>query len=75
MFTHVDVRTRSEDDIRVQLADFHLRMYGELVEAQSEEVDESYAVFAATLERTGDVEHAWKTTLTAMLQDLRIAYY
>jgi len=32
-------------------------------------------VRADVVNRTGDVRRAWKTTLTAMLGDLRVAYY
>lgn len=61
--------------VRAQLAELMLRLFGQHVEPESAEVDEVHAVFAATLERTGDASHAWKTTLTALLQDLQIIYY
>ncbi len=64
-----------EAAVRAQLAWLHARLYAESVAADSAEVDDSYALFAATLARTGDPSHAWKTTHTAMLQDLRIATY
>jgi hypothetical protein len=64
-----------EAAIRTQLAVLHARLFGELVAADSAEVDESYALWSETQVRTADPVHAWKTTLTAMLQDLRIATF
>jgi hypothetical protein len=64
-----------EEAIRATLSDLHLRIFGEFDEPHSPEVDETYALFASTLERGGDRKSAWKTTLTAMLEDYRLAYY
>jgi hypothetical protein len=55
--------------------ELHLRFFGEVVADDSPQVDETHALFADTLARTGDVARAWKVTLTAMLQDFRIAFY
>ncbi len=75
LLTLVDDTTRSEPEIRAQLAELHLRIFGAFDAAQSAEVDLSYGLFADTLAATGSVPHAWKTTLTAMLQDVRVAYF
>ena len=40
-----------------------------------EAVSESHALFQAALEHSGDPVRAWKVTLTALLQDVEIAYY
>jgi hypothetical protein len=61
--------------IRGELAWMHARIFGELVGPDAEEVGESWGLFKAVLDRSGDVRRAWKATLTAMLQDVRIAYY
>lgn len=63
------------DAVRRQLVELHLRFFGEVVADDSPQVDETHALFADTLARTGDVARAWKVTLTAMLQDFRIAFY
>lgn len=66
---------RREDAIRAEIARLHARIYGTIDDVASPAIDETYAVFAAVLADTGDLHHAWRTTLTAMLSDLRIAYY
>ncbi len=71
----VEADTRDEGAVRAQLAALSSRFYADTSPPGSEAVGEVYALFRATLERTDDVKHAWKTTLTAMLQDLRIATY
>jgi hypothetical protein len=65
----------NEAAIRDELATLHLRLFAEVAEPSSEEVTATYALFRDALELTSDVREAWKTTLTAMLQDARIAYY
>ena len=59
--------------MRNQLAAFHLRFYGERVEPDAPEIDGLYQLFVDS--RISDAPRSWKTTLTAMLQDVRIAYY
>lgn len=71
----VELTTRDATAIRGQLADLHLRLYGAFDAPDSEEVGLSYSLFADTLAASNDVAYAWKTTLAAMLQDLRIAYF
>lgn len=75
LLTRVGPDDVNESGIRAQLVDLHLRLYGEDAAADSEDVSATYDLFAAVHRRTGDVRHAWKTTLTAMLQDLKVAYY
>lgn len=72
----VEPATTGEAAIRAQLVSLHARLYGEIVAADSPEVDDAWDLFSASLAASGnDATLAWKTTLTAMLQDLRIAYY
>ncbi len=75
LLTRVDARTTDEAAIRAQLVDLHLRLYGEVLDPTSVEITASWSVFRAVLGREGDVRHAWKTLLTAMLQDVQIAYF
>ncbi len=75
LLTMVEADTRDEAAVRAQLAALSSRFYADFSPPESDAVGEAYALFGAALERTGDVKHAWKTTLTAMLQDLRIATY
>jgi hypothetical protein len=70
-----DANDTDEDHVRAQLADLHVRILGELVTANSPEVDESTDLFFATLDRTHDARHAWKATITGMLQDPRVLLY
>ncbi len=71
----VDASTTDAAAIRAQLAELHLLIYGAADAADSAEVALSYQLFSDTLAATGSVPHAWKTTLAAMLQDLRVAYF
>lgn len=75
LLTEVTAVDTAEPVIRAQLARLHARIFGSLDAADGAAVTETYALFASVLARTGDVRHAWKTTLTAMLGDLRVAYY
>ena len=62
--------------LRDQLSWLHARLYGELVESDAVEVDESLDLFLAALAiADGDSHRAWETTLTAMLQDHRVVTY
>src|SRR5262249_38234514 len=75
LLTGVSHTDTDEEAIRAQLADLHSRIYGQDDAPHSPEVDETYALFASTLARNPNVTLAWKTTLTAMLEDFRLAYY
>jgi hypothetical protein len=71
----IDEAETSEAAIREQLAALHARIYSERVEPDSSEVDETWALFSAALRHSDSTRRAWKVTLTAMLQDVRIAFY
>lgn len=75
LLQRVDATTTAAAEIRAQLAELHLLIYGALEPADGEEVALTYQLFADTLAATGSVPHAWKTTLAAMLQDVRVAYF
>lgn len=65
---------RAEGPVRAQLVQLFARIYGEQVETDSADVNDAFALFDQTADAI-NVEHAWKVTLTAMLQDLNIIYY
>jgi len=75
LLTLVDANSTDEADIREQLTWLHLRIFAEDLPTDAEEIDASWALWSAAHEHGGDPVRAWKTTLTAMLQDLRIIYY
>ncbi|MFP6685724.1 MAG: hypothetical protein VB934_13470, partial [Polyangiaceae bacterium] len=66
---------RDEAQVRLQLAELHLRLYAESVASDAVEVDESWGLFAAALAATDDVPQAWITTLTGMFQSWRIMHF
>ncbi|CAN0458946.1 unnamed protein product, partial [Ectocarpus fasciculatus] len=74
LLTGVEIDTVDEDTLRVQLAALHQRIHGQLVEADSETVDETLALYFALRAETDPVA-AWKILLLAMFQDIRVAYY
>jgi len=71
----VESSTIDEPSIRSQLVALHLRMYGARVMPDSVDIDDGWTLWSAALAHGGDPSRAWKVTLTAMLQDMRIAYY
>lgn len=75
LLTLVTDADTDEAAIREQLAALHLRIFAHFVMPDGPEVDESYALFQAALDHSGEVSRAWKVTLVAMLQDVEIAYY
>ncbi|MBC8071810.1 MAG: DUF1588 domain-containing protein [Deltaproteobacteria bacterium] len=75
LLDQVEPGTADEATIRAQLVALHLRLYGDRVAADSEDVDAGWQLFSAALAHGGDPVRAWKVTLTALLQDVRIAYY
>ncbi len=75
LLTLVTEADTDETTIREQLSALHLRILARTVAPDSEAIDESYQLFAAALEHSGDVSRAWKVTLCALLQDVEIAYY
>lgn len=67
--------TIDEADVRGELVALHRRIHATDVDADDAAIDDAWDVFEAALTATGDPTRAWKTTLTAMLSDLRIAFY
>lgn len=75
LMSKVDATTRAEAAIRAQLVDLHLRIFGTIDAPDSEAISLTYGLFAETLATSNNVPVAWKVTLGAMLQDLRVAYF
>lgn len=75
LFTEVDPDERDEGAIRAQLAAVYVRLYAERVAADSAEVDELLSLWNEAVGINDDPVRAWKTTLTAMFQDIRVAFY
>lgn len=71
----VEATTTDEAAIRDQLVALHRRLYGARIEPDGVEADDGWALWSGALAHGGDPARAWTVTLTAMLQDLRIAYY
>ena len=75
LLTEVEPDDTDEAAVRGQIARLHGRIFGELVEPESEEVSEALGLWQASVASKGSPRRAYKTLLTAMLQDLRVAYY
>lgn len=75
LLTMVEPSDRQESAVREQLSEMMLTLYGEQYAVDGAEVSASYELFAGSLERSGDTRHAWKTTISALLQDFRIATF
>jgi len=67
--------TTTEAAVRDELVLLHRRLYAAEVEPDDPDIDAGWAVFEGALAATADASRAWKTTLTALLSDLRIAFY
>ena len=76
LFVEAGADATAEPAVRAQLAYLHGRIYSELVETDSPEVDESYQLFTEALAQTGNnAQRAWKLTLIGMLSDFRSLFY
>jgi hypothetical protein len=71
----VEATTTDEATIRDQIVALHRRLYGARIEPDGIDADDGWALWSGALAHGGDPVRAWTITLTAMLQDLRIAYY
>ncbi len=72
--------TQSPEDtqeavVRAQLSLFHRRVYAQEVAEDDVAIDDLYGLFEDALAVTADPRRAWKAVLTAMLTDLRVAFY
>lgn len=76
LLTQVSLADTGQAKLRPQLAALHRRFYGAAVAEDDPAIDASLALFQGALELApGDVRRAWKLTLAALLQDVRIAFY
>ncbi len=75
LLTLVDDDTTSADEVKAQIALLVTRIYGELVEPESDEVGRAYALFQSAATTSASVRRAWTVLLVAMLQDPRVSYY
>lgn len=76
LFTGVSAADSGSAKLRPQLVLLHRRFFADELTEDSPEIDESLALFLAALkQKPGDIKRAWKTTLSALLQDVRIAFY
>lgn len=71
----VNVDTADEASIRAQLAWLHKRVFSEFVTPDAESVSETWSLWSQAHAHSQDPARAWETTLTAMFQDVRIAYF
>jgi hypothetical protein len=75
LLSRVEPSDTSESTVKDQLALLHARIFAEPDDPDSEAVAESWALWSAAHEASGDPMRAWKTVLTAMLQDVKVASY
>jgi hypothetical protein len=75
LLTLVSDTDTEESLVREQLSVLHQRILARTAPPDGPDVDATYELFQAALEHSGDVPRAWKVTLTALLQDVEIAYY
>ncbi|MEQ1502754.1 MAG: DUF1585 domain-containing protein, partial [Myxococcota bacterium] len=73
LLTLVDADTSDEAGIRAQLVALHWQLYGERLSAS--DVDDDWALWSTSFRASGAVDHAWKTTMTALLTDFDLAFY
>jgi hypothetical protein len=76
LLRRVSAGETGEAAVRAQIAELSIRLYGQFLSPEAPEVTDGWELFRGALEGSGgDIAHAWTTTLYAMLQDIRIAYY
>jgi len=71
----VDPGTIDEAEVRDELVALHLRLFGEDLAPDDPAIDAAWGLFDAAHDVSSDPPRAWKTTLTALLSDLRVAFY
>jgi len=74
LFTAAAVGTTDETAVRAQIAYLHARIFGDLVAADSADVDQTYQLFTAAA-AASTPKRAWKIVLIAMLTDFRSLFY
>ena len=75
LFVEADVDTADPGRIRAQLAYLHARIYGELVDPDSPEVDETLALYTDAFAASNSRARAWKLVLIGMLSNFRALFY
>ncbi|MBL4687630.1 MAG: hypothetical protein JKY37_23745, partial [Nannocystaceae bacterium] len=75
LLTRIDANDTDESAVRDQIVALYLAILGEIVEADSADVDETLVLFTAAQTASGDPVRAWKVTITALMQDVRVAFY
>ena len=75
LLTQVGPLDADESVIRAQLVTLHDRILAEQVTADDPAVDATWALWQATHQTSGDPEHAWKVTVSALLRDPRMMFY
>ncbi|MCB9745062.1 MAG: DUF1588 domain-containing protein [Alphaproteobacteria bacterium] len=78
LFSRVDFSETpitSESLMRQQLVDLHLQVLGQVVEADSAEVDETLALWSELFAAAGDTELAWAGVLEVLMRDVDFLAY
>jgi hypothetical protein len=76
LLLQVDGNELTESTIRAQIAWLHARILGEVVAADSPEVDDSYALFRyGTGSGASSPPQGWKLLISALLQDPRMMFF
>lgn len=76
LFKLVDKADSGEVAVRDQLVALHRRFYGRALAPDDPAISESFTLWKGALAAApGQIPRAWKTTLMALLQDVRIAFY
>ena len=75
LFSRIEPSDTSEAAVRDQIALLHARIYADPEDPESEAVGETWELWSAAHAASGDPVRAWKTALTAMLQDVKVASY
>ena len=77
LLTKIATGQTDEPSVRAQLASIFRRLYGDALAADDPQITAAYQLFAAALAGAPlkNPKIAWKITLTALLQDHRIAFY
>ena len=75
LFTQIDESESDEAKVRAQLVALFDRIFGQQVDANSDDVTLYWDLFSQTLDQRGAPRDAWTVTLTAMFQDPAVLFY
>jgi hypothetical protein len=75
LLTQINGDETDHETIRLQGVALMRVLYGEVHETDDPAINDMMTLWQKAYDRSGETSYAWKVTLTALLSDIRIAFY